>query len=156
MGGHKPLRTHRSTTPPHTTTSPIPRATSTHGHRPVGQYVTTRTNPYYDEHNRSQPLEKHRHHHSKTTHPHTSKKTGTHDYKPLRASHQTHNPANTLPLYHTSNQCWLHTHKTPCTELQPHIQEWLGPIITLDGPPYGSRATRTTRCCQNIASNLPT
>jgi len=44
----------------------------------------------------------------------------------------------------------------PCTKLQPHIQEWLGPIITLDGPPCGSGASRITRCFQNIASSSPT
>ncbi len=42
---------------------------------------------------------------------------------------------------------------TPCAKLHPHVQDWLGPIVTLDGPPCGSGAYRLTRCYQNLAPN---
>ncbi len=42
---------------------------------------------------------------------------------------------------------------TPCAKLHPHIQDWLGPIVTLDGPPCGSGAYRLTRCFKNLALN---
>ncbi len=37
--------------------------------------------------------------------------------------------------------------------LHPHIQDWLGPIITLDGPQCGSGGHRPTRCCKNLVNN---
>ena len=72
MGRHKPRCTHRSKTRSHTTTSPIPRTTPTYSHKPMGQHLTTRTNAHYAKYYCSQPFERHRHHHSRATHPHTN------------------------------------------------------------------------------------
>jgi hypothetical protein len=63
----------------------------------------------------------------------------------------------TISIYNTqTNKLGYLMINTPSATLHPHIQDWLGPTITLDGPPCGSGAHRPTRCRQNLVNNSAT
>jgi hypothetical protein len=60
----------------------------------------------------------------------------------------------TRSLYNTqTNKIGYLILNTPDVAQHPHTKDWLGPIITLDGPPCGSGAHRPTKCFQNLTPN---